>query len=580
MRLWQIFLVAFISIIGSFPTVGLAESKIAKIGVMLPLSGETMRSGRELQRGLELVARERGTLRYFIFEDIGNSDPVRLKAAAERLLQMQVDIVLLARTDDALAVYPLFAQKQVPLIVLLDSIDQVQVQSPLLYSSGYSTEEGATLIAKYTRSSHQARRVMVITDSTRSSEAAAGAFTEVLQADPTILIAREDYATVVASGSLFAARVRDEAVEAIYMPLTASKVRQISSLLSGAGTGPVLLSGDYVDRDALANPAFGNVGLFVTLPWLDEEGTLGASYREVYESEPVDLSVVSLAHEAGRLVLTAVQEAESQKVALVNRLDQLWPTSRTARKHARLYQAAGALTQHVVVVEPQVVVSPVEQTATSPQAENTPDHVTVAGSGEETPQSTPQAPLQPLGSPDEAEVGSNNQAVGEETPVVTDEPVALPSLAPETVESDVVVPTVRGEDAPVVAPESALVDPTATPTSDPVTLNEPSSAEVAVTTTEETALQQESTTTVVDVTGNSNVTSDTEGNEVLVIESDDSGEELPTNPTDIVADTVAPQAPESPQNDGGEPPVVISDEAVSGDPTGNSSFDDLADQGF
>lgn len=558
MRLWQLFFVAIISVGGAFPAVVLAESKITRIGVMLPLSGETMRSGRELQRGLELVARERDSLRYFVFEDIGDSDPAKLNAAAERLLQLQVDIVLLARTDDALAVYPFFAQKQVPLLVLLDSNDQVQTESPFVYSGGYSTEYAARLIAEYARDTREARRVIVISDITRSSQTAAMAFEEVIKVAPGALVTREEYAAVLDSGASFTAKLSDNAVEAVYAPLTASKVKQIAALLPSGDTSPVLLTGDYVDRDALAHPAFDNVGLFVTLPWVDGEGALGASYLETYESEPVDLSVVALAHEAGGMLLTAVQEAESQHVPLIDRLDPLWPTNRTTRKPTRLYEAHGTIIQQVVVEPP--IDSSVQESTTPPQAESTPEQAVAAGSGEETPQSAPnellQDPASHLKQQQSPESDSASQNSGGETPLVVEEPVVVPSVAPAAVENDVAVQSSQTEEAAAVTPEADL-ESYPTQVSEPA-LSDPSSAESEGTGSEETSSHQD----ITPVAADPNSTSSSQGEEVPTSGGDIVGDESASNPPTVAADTTAPEVVDS---------VQSSEPAPSNDPSSAGS---------
>lgn len=312
-------------------------SQETKVGALLPLTGEYASLGAEIQRGIELANDAAARPVQIIYEDVGSITPAKAITPASKLIHVDdVAVALVADSQNAVVLGPVFSENGVPLVVLWDSSNEIIGSGAHVYSTGFSSERSAEGMAEYAYNELHLRNVATVKQQDPYSVAVADAFTRrFTELGGNVVIAEEtavdeqDFRTVLS-------KIKASSAEGIYLPVTpqteVSFVRQVKQM----GLNTTLLAADWFFQDTIDAAGPAAEGVYLHTIYADDVENLTAAYRAKYGQDPADITVVSI----GYVGMQTVHQALDAGQPIDEGLKDVTGDDRTLERKEKVYVVA------------------------------------------------------------------------------------------------------------------------------------------------------------------------------------------------------------------------------------------------
>ena len=296
-----------------------------KVGVVTPLTGESLEYGLAMQRAYDLAAGEvnlsGGNQIVLVYED-GKCDSAEEAAAAQRIIDAGVDIILGGTCSGEIdAVKDVASQAGV--LFISSTNDQSTTESGDLFFSLQPSENFEAMTAAGHILEMGYERVAIITEDTESakniSSTFRGAFDGEVVFDETFSSDETTFWTLVSN-------LRNSNSDAVYLNIESPEaveliIQQISNYAVNAefyGSNGIREQFDVTDKAGLFN------GLIFTELKLSSEGKAAEmllAYDEEYREEPGKLSLTAAAYDSVYLIAEAVKNGAKSAGGVAGYLD-------------------------------------------------------------------------------------------------------------------------------------------------------------------------------------------------------------------------------------------------------------------
>ncbi len=297
------FILISVLMISCTPT-GRVVQEQTTIGAIMPLTGELALLGQEMQRGMEIAAKEENIK--LIIEDDGLFDARLAINGANKLLAQQVDATIIGFVNDAVYIAPIHEENEVPLVVLYDSNENLHGLD-YTFSIGYSTELVGKQMAKYSIEELEIKTLCLIDHIDPWAEVIGKAFVkEFISLGGEIICHQthapndQDYKTSI---------LKATKADAIYAALIPPKNAEFFSQTKELGYKGKILTGDALIDDLLGLP--GTEGIIYTNIYeakTSKGGQLSEKYKEKYGEESPSPAHVQMGYDAIKVLSHAKKQ--------------------------------------------------------------------------------------------------------------------------------------------------------------------------------------------------------------------------------------------------------------------------------
>lgn len=309
-----------------------------KVGVILPLTGDLAALGQETQKGIELGikdAHEKGVHIDVVYGDDKSNFGADSVNEANKLVNIdKVDVVLTLFVEQSKPITPTLSKNKTPLLVLWDSNEFITNAGPYVFSNGFSTEKAAIKMANFSFKNLGKRKIAILGHIDPWAEIAIKYFKsefislggEIVY-DETVSITTTDYRSNLA-------KIKQRNFDAIYFPLIPPTTTQFLTQAKQLGIQTTLLTSDLIS--SVVDDAKGTAeNVYTTNIFTDEDSILNQKYREMYNTEIIDSTLVSFGYDGIDAVLKA---KEKNSAELTKGFSLLYGEKRSADKEERLFQ--------------------------------------------------------------------------------------------------------------------------------------------------------------------------------------------------------------------------------------------------
>lgn len=258
-----------ISLLTMYCTSSVAEP--AKLGVVLPLSGEYAFIGSGIRDGIDLALAEDPTFSKeltLIYEDDQGLNRRATVTAVKKLIDVdRVNMLAVTAVNTVTSVAKLVNGAKLPTLVVWDSNEHINAFGDYIYGYGFANEAAGADIAEFASKRLGVTRFAVVSAQDEWSEIVSKSFTERFNAlggakilEKQVAVGEMDFRTIVAE-------IKRRDPEAIYVPLLSGSLQSFLKQLKQSGYKGKILTGDgFSDADikALGGAA---EGIFVMQMW-------------------------------------------------------------------------------------------------------------------------------------------------------------------------------------------------------------------------------------------------------------------------------------------------------------------------
>jgi branched-chain amino acid transport system substrate-binding protein len=151
-------------------TAAFAQAKPFKIGVILPMTGQSASTGRQEEAAIKLYMAQNGTtvagrkVEVIFKDDAGVADSTR-RIAQELVVNDKVDVLAgFGLTPLALATAPIATQSKTPMVVTAAATSMITEQSPYIVRTSFTLPQAAVSIAEWAAKNKIKKVVTLVTD--------------------------------------------------------------------------------------------------------------------------------------------------------------------------------------------------------------------------------------------------------------------------------------------------------------------------------------------------------------------------------------------------------------------------------
>lgn len=284
-----------------FGTKNEKTSEPIKIGVILPLTGDLAALGEEIRKGIEIAIEEvkaEGLNLNVIYEDDQSSFGINTVNAANKLINSdKVNAGLTMLVEEARPIYLIFNNNKIPLLVLWDSNKFIKESGEYVFSNGFSTELAGESMADHAFNKLGLRKIAIvshidpwaeiISDSFKNKFEKLGGktvFDEKFQLDTT------DYRTTII-------KIKQMKPDGVYFPLIPMNSVRFIIQAQQLNLQTSLLTGDALIQDVINEAGKAAEGIYFTNIYTDDGDLLISKYKQKYNNEPMDITLVSFGYD-------------------------------------------------------------------------------------------------------------------------------------------------------------------------------------------------------------------------------------------------------------------------------------------
>jgi branched-chain amino acid transport system substrate-binding protein len=147
-----------------------AQTQPFKIGLILPMTGQSASTGRQIEAAAKLYMAQNGakvagrTVELIVKDDAGVADGTR-RIAQELVVNDKVDVLAgFGLTPLALAVAPIATQSKTPMVVTAAATSMITEQSPYIIRTSFTLPQAAVSMAEWAAKNKIRKVVTLVTD--------------------------------------------------------------------------------------------------------------------------------------------------------------------------------------------------------------------------------------------------------------------------------------------------------------------------------------------------------------------------------------------------------------------------------
>lgn len=289
-----------------------AETKPAKVGALLMLSGDFAQYGKAMLTGMRLAAKEYETSGIeLIPEDTNGPEPADSVTALKNLTERhQVVVVLNMIVNTAKAISPILQRAKIPGIIVWDSNKEIESLGDYIFGFGYSTELAGEDLAELAASRLNLNRIGIISMADSWSEVVTPAFENRLKLLGRNLVFSEQVSPSHSDFRSFVPRLRSLNADGVFLPLYGAALTNAIKQLRIGGFKGVLLTGDSMSELEVEQSGTENAeGMYVAQMWR-EDPDLEKRYLEINPEKPsaIHLGLAALGYDAYICVSRAIKK--------------------------------------------------------------------------------------------------------------------------------------------------------------------------------------------------------------------------------------------------------------------------------
>lgn len=284
----------------------LAESQsgrpLAKIGAILPLTGEMAAIGNAMRQGMELALAEGGSEHFQLFiEDDLSLNRIAAVGATKKLIEVkQVSALLNCYTNTISAIGPLLNRAKTVGMVVWDSNQSIARMGEYVFGFGYSTEFAGEDMAGFAKDELAVNRVGVISFHDEWSEVISEAFTKRFAALGGKVVFHEKVTPAETDFRALITRAISEKVDALYAPLAPlAAVSWLKQSREQRFAGSLLTGDGFSHNEVVQAGAQNAEGVYLTQLWVADENFAGR-YKKMFDGDTsgLNLGFVALGYDS------------------------------------------------------------------------------------------------------------------------------------------------------------------------------------------------------------------------------------------------------------------------------------------
>ncbi|MBI2097438.1 MAG: penicillin-binding protein activator [Candidatus Vogelbacteria bacterium] len=337
-----IWIIIFVLILGgvwwanSRPTVIPTDEPI-KIGVILPLTGDVAVVGEEVQKGVMIAEKElltQGLNLKVVYEDDAYTSRLAVTAASKLLEIDKVEAAMTLLVEGAKPIIPLFNEKNVPLLVLWDSNVFINTAGPTIYSVGFSTEKAGETMAVYAYNNLGLKRVALFGHIDAWADIITPAFKNKFESLGGQIVSQDKITADTVDYRTHIAKLKQLNPDGVYFPLVPPQSARFLIQASQLGLKTTLLTGDALIQDMIVEAGQAAEGIYFTNIYSDEVEILTQKYRQTFNADPVDTTLVAFGYDG----LMKLVEAKKNSADLLPGLSKVFNGKQSLDKLEKIFQ--------------------------------------------------------------------------------------------------------------------------------------------------------------------------------------------------------------------------------------------------
>jgi branched-chain amino acid transport system substrate-binding protein len=306
-----------------------------KVGALLPLTGDYASIGAEIQRGIELANDDTAHPVRIIYEDVGAMTPAKAVAPANKVLNTDKIIVgLVADSQNAVVLGPIFSEHNTPLVVLWDSSDTILNSGSTVFSTGFSSEKSAQAMADYAYDTLQLRSVAIVKQQDPYAITIATTFAARFAELGGNIVFNEEAGINEQNFQTMLLKIKNTNADGIYLAIVPQSEVNFVTQVRELNMDETLLAADWFFQDTIDAAGDAAEGVYVHTIYVDDEETLKQKYIAKYNAEPSDITVVGIGYTGMQKVLQALESGKPVQQALE---EEIGP-SRTLNRAEKIYK--------------------------------------------------------------------------------------------------------------------------------------------------------------------------------------------------------------------------------------------------
>ena len=340
--IWAIIIIAIITgVVFLFGKGGkdVYKNETIKIGAILPLTGDLAFLGEEIKKGIDIAVleyKDKGVDINVIYEDDQSLSPIVAVNAANKLLNIdKINAGLTLLVEESRPIAPIFNKKEIPLLVLWDSNNFIQESGDYIFSNGFSTEIAGKSMANFAYNKLGLKTVAIIGHIDLWADIITKSFKnefEVLGGrvvyNEQFNIDTKDYRTAIL-------KIKQLNPNIVYFPMLPMNSVQFLTQAKQFDLKSVFLTGDSFISDAISKAGDASEGVYFTNIYTLNENRLFEKYKKFYNSNPVDITLVSFGYD-GIIKVVGLGNKSSKKIK--ENLESLFGNERSANRVEKIFQ--------------------------------------------------------------------------------------------------------------------------------------------------------------------------------------------------------------------------------------------------
>jgi len=311
-------------------------SAAIRVGAIIPLSGELGYMGEAIERGMQLALEDNYdvAIELSIQDDKSLDSKGAVNGLNTLLAQGYDDVILDMAVNTTKSLSPIVESREIPLVVLWDSSNELLNLSDWVFAMGFSVEAAGEDVATLAYEDFGLRTMGIVNSQDEWAAEVAHSFQERFEAlGGTIVLHEEkpigeaDFRTQIAKGKNLGA---ESFYAPIYAPGSSSFFRQAREL---GYKGPLFTGDVFSDIDV---EALGELSenIYLAQLWLDD-AEFKHRYEQTYglKSDPTNLAFAAIGYDGIKLVATVYRELRAAGI------DN--PTNEDVREHMKTLRFQG-----------------------------------------------------------------------------------------------------------------------------------------------------------------------------------------------------------------------------------------------